>query len=185
MLEATVRILNDEGLKALSTNRIAEVAGVSIGTLYQYFRSKEDVIERLVEHEVAQVTEKIERALKSDLPTGSEERVRLLVRTLLGAFGGRPRVRKLIFEAGLTQNSRAAMGAGRERIAALLGAAAAERAKGGDNPLPPMAVFVISTAVMNVIRGAVLQDESWLSSPELEECLVRLICGFVSYEKKS
>jgi AcrR family transcriptional regulator len=36
--EATTRILGREGLAKLSTNRIAEVAGVSIGSLYQFFR---------------------------------------------------------------------------------------------------------------------------------------------------
>src|SRR5260370_38447536 len=41
LLEATARILVKEGYDQASTNRIAEVAGVSIGSLYQYFPSKE------------------------------------------------------------------------------------------------------------------------------------------------
>ena len=37
MFEAAIRILEDEGLDALTTNHVAARAGVSIGTLYQYF----------------------------------------------------------------------------------------------------------------------------------------------------
>lgn len=50
MVEATAHILSTDGPDALSTNRIAEVAGVSIGSLYQYFPSKESVVASLVEH---------------------------------------------------------------------------------------------------------------------------------------
>jgi AcrR family transcriptional regulator len=37
ILDAVVRILKREGFQAITTNRVAEVAGVSIGSLYQYF----------------------------------------------------------------------------------------------------------------------------------------------------
>ncbi|RYF63390.1 MAG: TetR/AcrR family transcriptional regulator, partial [Comamonadaceae bacterium] len=60
IVEAAIRILEGEGLAALTTNRIADVAGVSIGTLYQYFRSKEAVVEFLVARELAVVRETAE-----------------------------------------------------------------------------------------------------------------------------
>jgi hypothetical protein len=40
VLDAVVRILKREGFEALTTNRIAEVAGVSIGSVYQYFSAR-------------------------------------------------------------------------------------------------------------------------------------------------
>jgi len=49
ILVAAARLLEREGLHALTTNRIAKVAGVSVGTLYQYFPSKEAVVEALQE----------------------------------------------------------------------------------------------------------------------------------------
>ena len=48
LIAATERVLTKEGYAAATTNRIAEVAGVSIGTLYHYFPTKEALIERLV-----------------------------------------------------------------------------------------------------------------------------------------
>ncbi len=44
IVEATARILGSEGRQRLSTNRIAEVAGVSVGSLYQYFPNKESLL---------------------------------------------------------------------------------------------------------------------------------------------
>jgi AcrR family transcriptional regulator len=59
LLEATARVLVKEGYDRASTNRIAEVAGVSIGSLYQYFPSKEALVAAVIDRhaqEVAQVT---------------------------------------------------------------------------------------------------------------------------------
>jgi AcrR family transcriptional regulator len=48
ILEATARILEAEGLAAVTTNRVAERAGVSIGSLYQYFPAREAILAELV-----------------------------------------------------------------------------------------------------------------------------------------
>jgi AcrR family transcriptional regulator len=51
IIEAAARILEDEGPAALNTNRIAERAGVSIGTLYQYYPDKETILVALIRRE--------------------------------------------------------------------------------------------------------------------------------------
>ncbi len=48
ILKAAIRILGKEGPEGLNTNLIAKVAGVSVGSLYQYFRNKESVIHELL-----------------------------------------------------------------------------------------------------------------------------------------
>ncbi|MFN7134796.1 MAG: TetR/AcrR family transcriptional regulator, partial [Myxococcales bacterium] len=52
LLEATARILQTDGAEKLSTNAIARVAGVSVGSLYQYFPDKEAVVAALIERKV-------------------------------------------------------------------------------------------------------------------------------------
>jgi AcrR family transcriptional regulator len=47
ILEATARILSKDGYDALTTNRVAEAAGVSVGSLYQYFPEKVSLIAAL------------------------------------------------------------------------------------------------------------------------------------------
>jgi AcrR family transcriptional regulator len=48
LLEATELVLADKGFAATTTNHIAEAAGVSIGSLYHYFPSKEALVEAVV-----------------------------------------------------------------------------------------------------------------------------------------
>lgn len=48
VIEAAARILIEDGYLPMSTNRVAERAGVSIGTLYQYFPNKDAIVEALV-----------------------------------------------------------------------------------------------------------------------------------------
>jgi len=58
LLEATARVLIKEGYDKTSTNKIAAVAGVSIGSLYQYFPSKEALVAAVIDlhmHEMFRV----------------------------------------------------------------------------------------------------------------------------------
>jgi len=47
IIEASARIIEEEGLARLNTNRVARVAGVSVGSLYQYFPHKEALVEQV------------------------------------------------------------------------------------------------------------------------------------------
>jgi AcrR family transcriptional regulator len=47
ILEAAVRVLKREGARRFTTSRVAEEAGVSVGSLYQYFPNKESILFRL------------------------------------------------------------------------------------------------------------------------------------------
>lgn len=49
ILEAAARVLSEKSLEGFNTNCVAEVAGVSIGTFYQYFPNKESLIAVLIE----------------------------------------------------------------------------------------------------------------------------------------
>jgi AcrR family transcriptional regulator len=49
LIEATRRLLGSDGLEAVTTARVAELAGVSIGSLYQYFPSREALIAAVID----------------------------------------------------------------------------------------------------------------------------------------
>ena len=56
ILEAAVRVLAEEGAQRFTTARVAERAGVSVGSLYQYFPNKASILYRLQSDEWKQTT---------------------------------------------------------------------------------------------------------------------------------
>jgi len=78
ILDATARLLVDEGYEQATTNRIAERAGVSIGSLYQYFPNRESVVAAVAHRLKAGIvkplwlamSEKHERDLRSEISLG-------------------------------------------------------------------------------------------------------------------
>ncbi len=79
VLEAAVRILQEEEAPAFTMARIAERAGVSIGSLYQYFPNKQAVLFRLQTAEWQQTTKLVSAALK-DGSKSPEQRLRHMIR---------------------------------------------------------------------------------------------------------
>jgi len=53
ILDATAAIVDDRGLDAVTTNAIAEQAGLPVGTLYQFFPNREAVLHALLERQIA------------------------------------------------------------------------------------------------------------------------------------
>ncbi len=61
ILEASIRVLKQHPYQQFTTNRVAEAAGISIGSLYQYFPNKQSI---LLELEIRAVNEMIENVEK-------------------------------------------------------------------------------------------------------------------------
>jgi AcrR family transcriptional regulator len=81
ILEAAAEILERQGLDGYTTNEIAERAGVSIGSLYQYFPNKDAVTIALIEREMAGMVEEIVAALSLSPPKRAlQETIRAAVR---------------------------------------------------------------------------------------------------------
>src|SRR5919112_656444 len=83
LLEATARVLTRDGYDRASTNRIAAVAGVSVGSLYQYFPNKEALVAALVARHNREMLDLLREALKEvaslDLATAIAKLVRAAV----------------------------------------------------------------------------------------------------------
>jgi AcrR family transcriptional regulator len=83
LLDATARVLTKEGYDRASTNRIAATAGVSVGSLYQYFPTKEALVAALVARHNREMLDLLREALKEvaslDLATAIAKLVRAAV----------------------------------------------------------------------------------------------------------
>lgn len=82
VLEAAVQVLEKEGASRFTTARVAEKAGVSVGSLYQYFPNKAAILFRLQSDEWRQTAELWARIL-ADTDRPALERLRALVHAFL------------------------------------------------------------------------------------------------------
>lgn len=175
ILEAAAQILETGGLPTFTTNAVAERAGVSIGTLYQYFADKQALLRAIAEREMTVTLAAVAKALRSDPQASVETRVRAMVHAIVHAFAGRQRARKAVVQAVLLQGNAAEILA---PVAAFM--TATEAQERGLARLSPEQRFVVSRALMGTIRAAVLEEQPFFKSRSFEDELVRLVMSYLA-----
>lgn len=98
LVEATARILVREGFDKASTNRIAEVAGVSIGSLYQYFPGKEALVAAVIDRHNQEIMQIVRGALAEVASQPIEKAVRRLVAVAIEAHRIDPKLHRVLAE---------------------------------------------------------------------------------------
>jgi AcrR family transcriptional regulator len=179
ILEAAAQILEAGGLSAFTTNAVAERAGVSVGTLYQYFGDKTAILLSLAQQEFEKALDNVERALKAEAHPLVEGRVRAMVRAIIHAFHGRQRARKAVLQAILAQGRVMELMA---PLAAFVARTSEQVGRGSQPVLPPLTpeqVFVLSRSMMGAIRAAVLEEQPFLGSRAFEDEVVRLVTAYL------
>lgn len=181
MLEAASRLIERDGLDALSTNRIAELAGVSIGSLYQYFPDKAALLEALARREMSAVSSQVMEALTGPPPAAPGDRVRQIVRAVFGVFGARSGVQRQLIERALGPGVALPAGMTHGLIAALLSGAGVTAHDGTRRQFTPIEAFVLTQAFAGVVRAALIQLPEAGDRQAIEDALVRLVLGFFTY----
>ena len=98
LVDATARILVKEGFDKASTNRIAEKAGVSIGSLYQYFPGKEALVAAVIDRHNQDVMRVVRAALADVAALPVDAAVRALVAVAIRAHQIDPRLHRVLAE---------------------------------------------------------------------------------------
>jgi AcrR family transcriptional regulator len=160
IFEATAQILEAEGAAALSTNRIAVRAGISVGTLYQYFSNKRAILRALAERECRRLSVEVSAGL-ADAAVPARDRRRAAVRAFLSAFEGRRELHRAILRDVLPSDE--ALSKALDDFVAGLGEADGQRA------------FIQTHAVVGAIRAAVLAHSPHLATRAFEDEILRLI----------
>lgn len=102
VLDATIRILDREGPDAATTTRVAEVAGISIGTLYQYFSHRDAILDALQDREFERAMDLMERVLGAAGSEGPARDVaREVIRGLLALYAEAPALHRVLALEGL------------------------------------------------------------------------------------
>lgn len=182
ILEAAMRLLDKGGLASLTTNAVAETAGVSIGTLYQYFANKDAILDALAEREMAELSQRVWSALKDQAEISTAQRIVHIIHAVTSSYGGRPHIHRIVMEHSL------AAGGGRltpliGRLVAFLTAEGRLADDGRRTPFSHADAFVLTNAFAGVMRAMILwRDESSPPQDQIEDALVRLMVGFTGHQ---
>jgi AcrR family transcriptional regulator len=194
IVKATARVLVDEGYDRASTNRVALAAGVSIGSLYQYFPSKEALVAALVEDHIAKMQSALTHSLSSAATTAAasgatsattlETRAKQLVRGVITAYRVDPQLDHVLCQevpkVGELQRVYGFEQYLAERCRAHLFSDASVR------PLDiERAVFLLVNAVPGVVRASVKEDPRGEADDRLAEELTDMIVRYLKAQPSS
>lgn len=177
ILTATARILTSEGYDKATTNRIAELAGVSIGSLYQYFPSKEALVTSLAENHANTMMEIVESKLKDLFNAPIEVVIRELVRASITAHCVDPMLHKVLNEQVPRINTNA-----EDRVTALLhDYLELHRDRIAPQNLD-LAVLIIERTVEALTHTAVIERSQLLNDGQLEQEITTLLLCYLTHD---
>jgi len=180
VFEATARILLREGRAALNTNYIAERAGISVGTLYEYFPNKVAILLAMARREIQRGTAAVLRAIGDPSTEAGGDPVRLAIRALIAEFSRHRKARHIAFQALTAEGFGSELEANLDEIALELAARTGRLVPGRPAPIPPVSAFVLTRAVNGVLVSAAGERSPYLGTAEFEDELVRLVRGFLA-----
>ncbi|PID40214.1 MAG: TetR family transcriptional regulator [Proteobacteria bacterium] len=105
ILDAAIRVFAYQGFHQSTVAQIAREAGVADGTIYLYFKNKDDILVQFYEYKTRQIFERFRDAV--DRPGDAEEKLRRLIRVHLKEFQ-KDRSMAIVYQAETHQNRRLA-----------------------------------------------------------------------------
>ena len=181
ILEAAAQLLERDGYAATTTDHIAERAGVSVGSLYQYFPNKDAILLALAAcHglEGLEAFAPLTREFFSD-PPPLEEGLRRLVRTCVGLHS-RPRLHQILFaETPFTPEMRHGLETAGEAVASGLAHYLAH-APGARVRDPKLAAHLLLASLTDLVHGFVIAPPAGYDMKRCEEELTTLLLRYLT-----
>jgi AcrR family transcriptional regulator len=185
ILEAAERLLASERYEELSTNRIAEAAGVSIGSFYHYFPNKESVVAELARALDRRALELLDQRRELIAAASMRDAVHELVGVLFDARMGSVALRRQL----LVHVPRDWMSAESARVDAQVQAFVCGflrlRSHEADVRSAECATFVLFHAVEAVVEAAVASAPGLIEDGSLKRELTRLVLGYLGSATES
>lgn len=179
ILDATTRVLIKHGYAGTNTNRIAEVAGISVGSLYQYFPNKDALISALHRRHAQEIKQTIEMTLAQSRGQSLAKKIEILIRASLAAHLLTPELHRVLETqfASLDQYEGEAEDQKQifESLQAML---AAHRSELKVKNLE-LATRVVIRIVDTLIHAAVIEPQPLASVREMEREINRAVLGYL------
>ena len=177
ILEATARILETEGLEAANTNAIAARAGVSVGSLYQYFPDKAAIFAELIRQAETGLGDMLEKLLAHTAGQSLEDRLKLLVKAGVAQQMARPQLGRILDYLEATLPADATLKAADERILRLIMQLLREHEEGIARPVMPATALDVLSIFKGIVDGASFAGES--DAAALERRVLFALLGYL------
>ncbi|AKU98054.1 Transcriptional regulator, TetR family [Labilithrix luteola] len=167
-------------MEAATTTRIATVAGVSVGTLYQYFSHRDAILDALQEREFSRALEMMGGVLSHDnLTLAPRETVTAVVRGLAKLYSESPALHRVLTVEGLRVMKSDQVEAFDIRVIAIIRHFLNASRTAIRRPNVEAAAFVIFQAVRAVMLGQLLERPVGLDAETLTNEVVDLIMRYL------
>jgi len=153
IFEATIQLLVADGPQRLTTTRVAERAGVSVGTMYQYFPHKQALIYALNERYLEILADKIETMCRSRQGASLDEMVEALIDTYWRAKTERADVTRALYRSVVEIDNDALIGAFASRVDAATAAMLASASDATFTDLESVNLTLV-TVIFGTVRNA-------------------------------
>jgi AcrR family transcriptional regulator len=183
ILVAATHILVRKGYTRTTTNEIAEKAGVSVGSLYQYFPSKDAIAVELLRRNRARLSARIAARIGEMSETTFYGVVHVLVSTLLDDDEIDINLRRVLIERVVRTPARREAGGFEEGIETVIANALRANAHLVAIDDYELSAFVLVRAVLAVVQSAVT-DMPRHRTPALADALTRLVVRYVGRRKQ-
>jgi AcrR family transcriptional regulator len=177
LYEAVARILEQGSDGRLTTNHIAEKAGVSIGTLYGYFPDKSALLRAMARQEMVRQQERVRRCLsETALSETPEALVRHVIRAALRPFAARSKVRLQLMRLLMRDAAvlDAARGQGQHVLRSLL-SALAERWPDRAISLGDDAQYTLASAITGAVHTVATERPEYFETQNFEDEIVGIV----------
>lgn len=179
LLIAAAQVLIQFGYEGTTTARVAARAGVSVGSLYQYFPNKEALVAGLIEREAAELVEAVRSSLRSRASSTLEDCMRGVIHATITAHRLDPRLHEILHEqvprVGRLQTAKRANDALRMEIEKLL----REQARDIEPPRDAGTMASVIEAVIDALAHKAVFDRGVLSAPIAAREALALIMGYL------
>lgn len=184
ILEAAIRVLLSRGYQGTTTIAVAERAGVSVGSLYQYFPNKDSLIVALVQRHTADAIRCIDEALETSHQGDLETSMRVIVRAGIAAHRLHPALHKILVEqVPRIGQMKAAMNTSRTVIRKL--SKWLDERELFEVIDSERTAFVVETVVEALTHRIIVDKAQDISERDLEDEATRLLLGYLGRQVKT
>jgi len=183
IVEATARILREHGYAGASTNRVAKLAGVSVGSLYQYFPNKDALVMAVADQHTEEVLTLLQAAATHSIGAPLDVSVRAFVRAFIEAHCCDVRLHRALTAQIMHLGMDRFLEVQQQAVSAvrmwleLHG----DQLKVKDRD---MAAWMLTTTVESAVHAALLEDEHRLHDPAFEHELVDLMVVYLTAARR-